>query len=120
MNATQWMKKVALAAVILFTLSAPVQAATVHETPSATGVTTISYSSSSSNFYFWLDGIQPSGLSTNCLNTTKFGIPVKKSTDELIAQVKMAFLSGKQVKVSWKSTGCAGGAPTPFYIKVYR
>ena len=120
MKTTKFMKQAAVAALILLGFSARAYAGSPPTSPHAMGVTTVSYSSESENFYFWLDGPNPDKSQTNCSNPEKFGVPVEPENEELIAQVKMAFLSGKQVKVSWYDDECAGGAPLPFYIKTYR
>ena len=86
----------------------------------ATGVTTISYSAVSGNFYFWLDEFTLGAGDSSCATSAKFGIPVNATSTPLIDQVKMAFLSGKQVKVTWNTGACTGGGMRPHYVKVYR
>ncbi|MBL4686721.1 MAG: hypothetical protein JKY37_19140 [Nannocystaceae bacterium] len=40
--------------------------------------------------------------------------------EALVAQVRMAFLSGKPVRVYWQPGACAGSSPAPHYIKIYK
>lgn len=98
MKTPKLIKHAAVAAVILCSFAGRVFADPHFESPYTMGVRTISYSSNSKNFYFWLDDPPPE---TDCEIRDKFGISVDPKNDELIAQVKMAFFSGKQVKVSW-------------------
>lgn len=86
----------------------------------AAAVSTLAYSSSSEIFYFWLDGEAVPRSESSCDNTSKFAIRVVPPNEGLISQVKMAFLSGKQINVYWDWENCAGSAISPHYIKVYR
>jgi len=86
----------------------------------ATGVTEISYSSNSENFYFWLDEFDWTDTGSICIVHEKFGVRVEPTNAPLIDQVKMAFLSGKQIKVTWNTGACTGGGVRPHYIKIYR
>ena len=108
-------------ALVLSEWSPELQAATfTAKTDVPYAVETVAYSSASGNFYFWLDGFEVSSSDSTCDNGTKFGVSSNDQNDELIAQVKMAFLSGRKINVYWDSGTCVGGAPGPHYIKTYR
>ena len=92
-------------------------------TPHATGVERVAYSSASEIFYFWLDGITVDPGQSDCEDPDRldrFAIRDEPQNEELIAQIKMAFLSGKQLNATWDRGTCAGGAVAPHYIKLYR
>ena len=118
------MKKlvVALAFVLAQIFSVSVNA---ENNPTAKQVSTIAYSADTEVFYFWLDGYTITSSVSDCSDITKFGIVTTSTADaQLVAVIKMAFLSGKSVKVYWNKQDCTGtgtsGSTEPYYIKVYQ
>jgi hypothetical protein len=67
-----------------------------------------------------MDGPSTSNATSACPNGSKFGLPATAENEELIAMVKMAFLSGKTVRVQWRFLDCTGSAPRPHYLKLAR